>query len=195
MTPKLRCFAATILTGALALGGLAMAAGPASAATAGGGHGDLQPQRFTIKFDETLPENVGLLRARGPIHGNGVSVDQPNSNTLTVFNLGRGNTVTINHTDVSGTQPTFYQHAPRFKFNGAVFRGCVAVLKAAGQWVIVKGTGKYRHAFGYGQFKFFQAFQFQRDHKTHQCDFKTDPKYFRGQVDAWGKATAGHGHR
>jgi hypothetical protein len=67
-----------------------------------------------------------------------------------------------------------------------------AVKPPERSWLLLGGTGKYRHAFGFGQFKFFEVAKLAR-HKDGSCDTNPNdqPVSFFGKVTAWGKATAG----
>ena len=95
-----------------------------------------------------------------------------------MFDFGHGNTVNVIHTDVSNVQP------------GTPDYSCTAFAFATGKWLFDGGTGKYRHAFGFGKFKFFLTVVFQKNH--HECDVKAPPKLVIVKVFGFGKATAGN---
>ena len=174
MTLSLRRIAVAVLAAAMVLVGV-VAGGPARAATAGG-YDHLRPQHFTIVFTSKAPD--GVVYASGPIYGVGTNKDT--SNTLSVFTFKKGS-VNVKHTDVSSAQPKIGKH-------------CIATIYAAGKWMLAGGTGKYKHASGYGKFKFFEVMQLKRD-KKGKCDLNQEPKWFFGKVTAWGKATTGeHDH-
>ena len=172
--------AAAVLAG---LAGSALTATAASAGTAPGvpiqsqvsHHHGLRPEFFTIIFTPAAPN--GVVTAFGPVHGRGT--DKEVSGTLDVFTFKHGS-VNVYHTDVSNLTP---------KIN---LKACTATVFARGQWLFQGGTGEYRHAFGFGQFKFFEVAQLARN-KDGTCDTNPNhqPVSFFGKVTAWGKATVG----
>jgi hypothetical protein len=139
-------------------------------------HQGLRPQFFTIVFTPAAPD--GVVNAFGPVHGVG-GTDKQVSGTLDVFTFKSGS-VNVNHTDVSNVPP---------KIN---LKACTATVSASGHWVFQGGTGKYRHAFGFGHFKFFEIAKLPRD-KHGKCDTNPNhqPVTFFGKVTAAGKATVG----
>jgi len=138
-------------------------------------HHGLRPQFFTIVFTTAAPD--GVVTAFGPVHGQGT--DKEASNTLDVLTFKHGS-VNVRHTDVSNVTP---------KIN---LKACTATVSAFGNWLFQGGTGKYRHAFGFGHFKFFEMAKLARD-KHGKCDTNLNhpPVSFFGQVTASGKATVG----
>ena len=166
-----------------ALAGSALTATAASASTAPGvpsqsqvaQHHGLQPQFFTVVFTPAAPN--GVVTAFGPVHGQGP--DNSVSATLDVFVFRHGS-VNVHHTDVSNITPTID------------LKACTATVSARGNWLLLGGTGKYRHAFGFGQFTFFEVAKLARN-KDGSCDTNPNdqPVSFFGKVTAWGKATAG----
>jgi hypothetical protein len=101
------------------------------------------------------------------------------SGTLGVFTFKRGS-VNVHHTDVSNVVP---------KIN---LKACTATVSARGNWLFLGGTGKYRYAFGFGQFKFSEFAKLARNKDgTCNTDPNDQPVSFFGKVTAWGKATAG----
>lgn len=138
-------------------------------------HHGLRPQFFTVVFTPATPG--GAVTAYGPVHGRGTNNDV--SGTLSVFTFKPGS-VNVHHTDVSNLTP---------KIN---FKACTATVSASGNWLLQGGTGKYRHAFGFGHFKFFQVDKLARDkHGKCDTDQNRQPVTFFGKVTAWGKATIG----
>jgi len=166
-----------------ALAGSAMTATAASAGTTPGvpsqsqvaQHHGLRPQFFTIVFTPAAPD--GVVTAYGPVQGRGT--DKEVSGTLDVFIFKHGS-VNVHHTDVSNVTP---------KIN---LKACTATVSARGNWLFLGGTGKYRHAFGFGQFKFFEVAKLARN-KDGTCDTNPNdqPVSFFAKVTAWGKATVG----
>jgi hypothetical protein len=138
-------------------------------------HQRLQPQFFTIVFTQASPN--GVVTAYGPVSGRGT--DNEVSGTLDVFTFKHGS-VNVHHTDVSNVAP---------KIN---LKACTATASASGSWRFQGGTGKYRNAFGFGQFKFFQFAKLARD-KHGKCDTNPNaqPVSFFAKVTASGKATVG----
>jgi hypothetical protein len=165
----------TLLTAVVAAAALVVSGGAASAATGGGhGHG-LRPEKFTIKI---INGADGKVKAFGPVHGR--AVDKEMSDTRAVFDFGHGNTVNVWHSAVS-VQPKVDP------------KSCKATAYTAGQWKFLGGTGKYKHAFGFGKFKFFLFAVLKK--KDGKCDTTSEPKFELVKVFAWGKATAGkHKH-
>ena len=138
-------------------------------------HHGLRPQFFTIVFTPAAPD--GVVTAFGPVNGQGT--DKEPSNTLDVLTFKHGS-VNVHHTDVSNATP---------KIN---LKACTATVFASGNWLFQGGTGKYRNAFGFGHFKFFEIAKLARD-KHGKCDTNLNhpPVTFFGQVTASGKATVG----
>lgn len=138
-------------------------------------HQGLRPQFFTIVFTQAVPD--GVVTAFGPVRGQGT--DKEASNTLDVLTFKHGS-VNVHHTDVSDVTP---------KIN---LKACTATVSAFGNWLFQGGTGKYRHAFGFGHFKFFEIAKLARG-KHGKCDTNLNhpPASFFGQVTASGKATVG----
>ncbi len=138
-------------------------------------HPGLRPQFFTVVFTPATPG--GAVTAHGPVHGQGTNNDV--SGALSVFTFKHGS-VNVHHTDVSNVSPKID------------FKACTATVFASGSWLLQGGTGKYRHAFGFGHFKFFQVDKLARD-KHGKCDTNPNhqPVTFFGKVTAWGKATIG----
>jgi hypothetical protein len=179
--PRWRAAAAAVVLAALA--GSALTATGASAGTAPGvpsqsqvaHHHGLRPEFFTIVFTPAAPD--GVVTAYGPVYGRGT--DKEVSGTLDVFTFERGS-VNVYHTDVSNLTP---------KIN---LKACTATVSARGNWLFLGGTGKYRHAFGFGQFKFFEFAKLARN-KDRTCDTSPNhqPVSLFGKVTAWGKARVG----
>jgi len=178
-----RWYALAVIT---ALAGLAVPALTATAASAGttpgvpsqsqaAHHHGLRPQFFTIVFTSASPN--GVVKAYGPVSGNGT--DKQVSGTLDVFIFKHGS-VNVHHTNVSNLTP---------KIN---LKACTATAYAPGNWLFLGGTGKYRDAFGFGQFTFFEFAKLPRN-KDGTCDTNPNaqPVFFYAKVTAWGKATAG----
>ena len=171
--------AAAVLAG---LAGSALTATAASASTPAGvpshsqvaQHHGLRPEFFTIAF--TPASELGVVTAFGPVSGRGTD-NEAASGTLGVFTF-RGGSVNVHHTDVNNVTP---------KINLKV---CTATVFARGSWRFQGGTGKYRHAFGFGQFTFFQVTKMAR-HKNGTCDTNPNdqPVSFSAKVTAWGQAT------
>src|SRR6185437_2087390 len=138
-------------------------------------HHGLRPQFFTIVFTPAAPD--GVVTAFGPVNGQGT--DKEPSNTLDVLTFKHGS-VNVHHTDVSNATP---------KIN---LKACTATVFASGNWLFQGGTGKYRNAFGFGHFKFFETAKLARD-KHGKCDTNLNhpPVSFFAQVTASGKATIG----
>jgi hypothetical protein len=138
-------------------------------------HHGLRPQFFTIV--STTATVDGVVTAFGPVNGQGT--DKEASNTLDVLTFKHGS-VNVRHTDVSNVTP---------KIN---LKACIATVFAPGKWLFQGGTGKYRNAFGFGHFKFFEIAKLARD-KHGKCDTNLNhpPVSFFGQVTASGKATIG----
>jgi hypothetical protein len=138
-------------------------------------HHGLRPQFFTVVLTPATPD--GLVTAFGPVNGQGT--DKQVSNTLDVMTFKKGS-VNVHHTDVSNATP---------KIN---LKACTATVSTAGKWLFQGGTGKYRNAFGFGHFKFFEIANLARD-KHGKCDTNLNhpPVSFFGQVTASGKATIG----
>jgi hypothetical protein len=138
-------------------------------------HQGLQPEFSTVVFTPASPD--GVVTAYGPVHGRGI--DKEVSGTLDVM-IFKSGSVNVHHTDVSNATP---------KIN---LKACTATVSASGSWQFQGGTGKYRHAFGFGHFKFFQFAKLARD-KHGKCDTNPNhqPVFFFGKVTAWGKATVG----
>jgi hypothetical protein len=136
-------------------------------------HHGLRPEFFTIVFTPTAPN--GAVTAYGPVYGRGT--DKQVSGTLDVVTFKPGS-VNVRHTDVSDLTP---------KIN---LKACTATVSASGNWLFQGGTGKYRHAFGFGHFKFFEVDKLARD-KHGKCDTNPNhqPVSFFGKVTASGKAT------
>ena len=176
--PRWRAAAVAAVTLA-ALAGPVLTATAASAGTTGqsqaGHHHGLQPQFFTIVFTPAGPD--GVVTAFGPVHGRGT--DNEVSGTLGVFTFRHGS-VNVHHTDVSNVTPNIN------------LKKCIATVHAYGKWVFLGGTGKYRHAFGFGQFKFFEFTKLARN-TDGTCDTNPNdqPVTFFAKVTAWGKATVG----
>jgi len=180
--PRWRAAAAAAAVLAV-LAGSALTATAASAGTTPGvpsqsqvaHHHGLRPQFFTIVFTPAAPD--GVVKAYGPVHGRGT--DKEVSGTLGVFTFKHGS-VNVHHTDVSNVTPTIN------------LKACTATVHARGSWLFLGGTGKYRHAFGFGHFKFFEVFKLARN-KDGTCDTNPndEPVSFFGKVTAWGKAIAG----
>ena len=168
----------TLLTAVVAAAALVVSGGAASAGTGGGhGHG-LRPEKFTIKI---VNDANGKVKAFGPVHGRGMDIESATSNMQAVFDFGHGNTVNVWHSDVSNAAP---------KVN---LKSCTGTAYAAGHWKFLGGTGKYKHAFGFGKFKFALFIVFNTRH--HKCDTTSEPKLVLVKVFGWGKATAGkHKH-
>jgi len=167
------------LAGAAVIAGLALpavAAGPASAANAGGGGHGLRPELITETMSPKTPN--GVVNMYGPIRGRD-GTDKTVSNTLDVFVFTRG-TVTIRHTNVSNVAP---------KIN---FRACTATVSATGHWLIPGGTRAYRHAFGFGTFT-FREFAVLPRHKNGSCNTNPNaqPVYFALLIVGTGRATNG----
>ncbi len=135
-------------------------------------HG-LRPQFFTVVFTQAAPD--GVVTAFGPVNGHGT--DKQVSNTLDVMTFKKGS-VNVQHTDVSNATP---------KIN---LKACTATVSASGNWRFQGGTGKYRNAFGFGHFNFFETAKLARD-KHGKCDTNLNhpPVSFFAQVTAAGKAT------
>jgi hypothetical protein len=175
--PRWRAAAVAVAVPA-ALAGSALTATAASAATT---HSQsqvaqsqkLKPQFFTIVFTPASPN--GAVTAYGPVSGQGTNNDV--SGTMSVFTFKHAS-VNVHHTDVSNVTPKINRKA------------CTATVSASGSWQFQGGTGKYRHAFGFGHFKFFQFTKLARD-KHGKCDTdpNSQPVSFYGKVTASGKAT------
>lgn len=134
----------------------------------------LQPQFFTIVFGTS---GAGVVTAYGPVFGHGT--DNEVSGTMGVFTF-RAGSVNVHHTDVSNVPP---------KIN---LRACTATVFASGSWQFHGGTGKYRHASGYGHFKFFEVAKLARDrHGKCSANPNQQPVSSYGKVIASGKATIG----
>ena len=180
--PRWRAAAVAVAVPA-ALAGSTLTATAASASTPPGvpsqsqvaQHHGLRPEFFTIVF--TPASQLGVVTAYGPVHGRGI--DNEVSGTLDVF-IFKGGSVNVHHTDVSNATP---------KIN---LKACTATVFARGNWLFQGGTGKYRHAFGFGHFKFFQFAKLARD-KHGTCDTNPNhpPVSFFAKVTAPGKATVG----
>lgn len=138
-------------------------------------HHGLRPQFFTIVFTPAAPD--GVVTAYGPVHGRGT--DKGASNTLDVLTFKHGS-VNVHHTDVSNVTP---------KIN---LKACTATVSASGKWLFQGGTGKYRNAFGFGHFTFFEIAKLARG-KHGKCDTNLNhpPASFFGKAVASGKATIG----
>jgi hypothetical protein len=207
-----------ILAGvASALLALALA-GPASA-----GQLRFTPQRFTIDFQSPNPD--GVVNAWGQVYGqNGVSTDNADG-TVSVFDFGHRNTVTVNH-DAVNPPLTVVQIV---KGHGKHHPGyCIATGTAGGNWQLAGGTGKFRGAQGQGGFTFDETVTvpllvrghhhrdggkqmwsdsgqgggtmgaYSRDHKGHRTRCDLDPNdalSFTGHVDAHGVSAVPHHHR
>jgi hypothetical protein len=169
----------TALAAAVALVGLAVPAGAASAATTGG-HDHLKPEVFTVLISTKAPD--GVVNAYGPVHGKN-GTDKQVSDTLDVFVFGK-NSVNVRHSPPP---------ADNVKID---YRHCTATQFQKGWWKFDGGTGKYKHASGHGWFKLVYFAVLQRD-KHGKCDTNPndEPKYFKVTVFGWGKASAGHGHK
>lgn len=164
-----------------AVAGSALTATAASAGTMPGvpsqsqiaQHHGLLPQFFTVVLTPAAPD--GVVTAHGPIQGRGT--DKQVSGTLDVLTFKHGS-VNVHHTDVSNATP---------KINP---KACTAAVSAGGNWLFQGGTGKYRNAFGFGHFKFFEIVKLARD-KHGRCDTNLNhpPASFLGKVTASGKAT------
>jgi hypothetical protein len=177
--PRWRAAAVAVAVPA-ALAGSALTATAASAGTTHSQsqvaqHQGLRPEFFRVVFTPASPN--GVVTAYGPVSGRGT--DTETSGTMGVFTFKHGS-VNVHHTDVSNVAP---------KIN---LKACTATVSASGSWQFQGGTGKYRHAFGFGQFKFFQFTKLARD-KHGKCDTNPNrqPVSFYGKVTASGKATVG----
>lgn len=138
-------------------------------------HHGLRPQFFTIVFTPAAPD--GVVTAYGPVHGRGT--DKEASNTLDVLTFKDGS-VNVHHTDVSNVTP---------KIN---LKACTARVFVSGEWLFQGGTGKYRNAFGFGHFTFFEIAKLARGmHGKCDTNLKHPPASFFGKVAASGKATIG----
>jgi hypothetical protein len=178
--------------GALVLGGLGATAASAGTGPAGDpgvpshamiaqhGHGHgLRPEFFTIYG---VNDNPAVVRAFGPVRGTGT--DNEKTPTLGVFSFtrhGQVSTVNVLHTDVNNVQPQ------------VSLRSCTAAADARGHWLFDGGTGRYRHVFGFGAFRFHLFLKFARDKHGHcRIGPKTQPAFSVFSVVAWGRATLGH---
>ena len=170
MTLNLPRTAAMIVAAVTALAGLVMA-GPAQAGTTDGHH-HLRPEVFTLFMSSNVPQ--GDVNAFGPVHGRH-GTDTQVSDTLDVFNF-RAGSVNVYHSP----PPT---SAPKIDY-----RACTATQFQKGHWRFAGGTGKYRHAIGWGHFKlkFFAVLK----RVNHKCDTNPnhEPKYFQVVVIASGVA-------
>lgn len=145
-------------------------------------HHGLRHEFFTIKIVNRGNENnAGQVRAFGPVRGD--ASDTETSNTLGVFDFGDGATVNVLHSDVSNLQPV------------TDLRSCTATADATGHWLFDGGTGRYKNAFGFGQFRFHLLLVFKKHHHHCRINMHTQPKSSEVDVTAWGRATAGHERR
>ena len=152
---------------------------PAAAQAGTGGH-RLQAQKFTISITDDAP---GIVIAAGPVRGRGLDLESQKSDNKAVFVFRKG-TVNVWH-DAVGQNPRVDP------------RTCSAFDVETGSWKFLGGTGKYRHVFGFGRFKFTLFATFRVIHKHHHraCDLKHGPEHISIFVTAWGKSTLGkHGH-
>ena len=186
--------AAAVLAG---LAGSALTATAASASTPAAvpshATGRAAPRAAAGVLHDRLHAGLASLAgtAFGPVSGRGTD-NEAASGTLGVFTF-RGGSVNVHHTDVNNVTP---------KIN---LKACTATVFARGSWWFQGGTGKYRHAFGFGQFTFFQVTK-MAGHKNGTCDTNPNdqPVSFSVKVTAWGQAdsrrhgpllTAGPGQR
>ncbi len=174
---RLRRAAALALAGGMAVG-LALAV-PAAAQAGTGGH-RLQTQKFTISFTDDQP---GIVIAAGPVRGRGLDYESQTDPSKAVFVFKKG-TVNVWH-DAVGQNPKVDP------------RSCTIYDVETGSWKFTGGTGKYRHVFGFGRFRFtlFATFRVIRKHHHRACDLKDGPEHQSIFVTAWGQSTLGqHGH-
>jgi hypothetical protein len=200
MTPKLRLrrYAATILTGVVAFGGVIAGAGAASAGTTGGGggggdHGHFRTQIFKLEINSDTEATGGVVRAFGPVYGTGT--DNQVSDNLDVFMFPKGNVNVWHETTRAGDVKVD-------------FRSCTATYTEDGVWKLKGGTDKYRHARGFGKYSLFnfvvlmrlghdgKASESATGHHHGRCDTNMNdkPKFFETTVIAIGKSSIGHHH-
>ena len=131
----------------------------------------LQPQSFQVRI---VDNNPGTVYASGPIRG--VGTDQSLSNTFDVFAFPRGD-VNVYHSDLSNVTP---------RIN---YRSCTAFASATGRWAVRGGTRLYRHASGFGTFRFSLYLQLRRL-RNGRCDTNPNrpPRSSFALVSAYGQA-------
>lgn len=202
MTPvgqRLRTWAVSAAAAAITLGGVGLAAGPASAAVAGGGgdggghHHHFRSQVFKIEINSDNEATGGTVWAFGPIRG--VGTDKQVNDNLDVFTFPKGS-VNVAHWAKSHEGPDID------------FRSCTATFSEDGVWKIKGGTDRYWGAEGFGRYhlsvfvvlkrlghdgKFSQA---NTDHKHGRCDtnMNDQPEFSESTVIAIGVSSAGHHH-
>lgn len=200
MTPirqRLRTWAVSATAAAITLGGVGLAAGPASAAVAGGGgdghHHHFRSQVFKIEINSDNEATGGTVWAFGPIRG--VGTDQQVNDNLDVFTFPKGS-VNVAHWAKSHMGPTID------------YRSCTATYSEDGVWKIKGGTHKYWGAEGFGRYHLANFVVLKRlghdgkfsqvntDHKHGRCDtnMNDQPEFSESAVIATGVSSVGHQH-
>ena len=172
-----------ILAGIAGIGTALALAAPTAGASTRDDHG-LRPEAFNITISSQFPQ--GLADAFGPIHfQNWTDPQPPPSGTLDrLVSPGGFNSIRVFHTNVDNVVPVINDEF------------CTATADGTGNWRIRGGTGRFREAFGFGQFNFSIVLVLARS-VDGACDtnMNDQPLFFRFFVHAWGQATQGFERR
>ena len=154
---------------AAAAAAVTFSAGAASASTS---TTHLKPEFFTVSTSTS--NQAGTVNMFGPVSGRNGTLGNNNSDTLALFQFGRG-TVFVAHP--ATPNPTIN------------WRACTASVTQVGNWRFIGGTGKYRGATGHGRFTLREFAVFQvKHHKCQAANPNANPVFFRLTVVGQGVA-------
>lgn len=165
--------ALAILPALGALAGLALVAGPASAAPL-----HFAPETFTIQFANSP---VGHGFATGPVRGGFTDHSASSTDDVFTFGLGFGpfgGKVNVEH---SAVEP------PRLNP-----RSCTGFAYETGSWRMNGLTGDDADALGFGHFAAWEFASAPRERYGHGCDLRRER--LTVYVSASGEAANPHGH-